>query len=106
MARAVFCTVQTTSKASSIVERLKDAGFMPNDISVLAPNKDSTKEFAIDNETKAPEGTAVGVSSGALLGGGPRWLAGIGVLAIPGVDRSLQPGQSWRVDRSRNRVAR
>ncbi len=92
MARAVFCTVQTTSKASSIVERLKDAGFMPNDISVLAPNKDSTKEFAIDNETKAPEGTAVGVSSGALLGGGLGWLAGIGVLAIPGVGPLIAAG--------------
>ncbi len=95
MARAVFCTVQTTSKASSIVERLKDAGFMPNDISVLAPNKDSTKEFAIDNETKAPEGRLSELARERCSA-----VASVGLLELAywrflALDRSLQPGQSW-----------
>ena len=89
MARAVFCTVKTTTGASAIVDQLKDAGFYSNDISVLAPDKTGTKEFAVDNETKAPEGAVAGVGTGALLGGGLGWLAGIGALAIPGVGGSV-----------------
>ena len=92
MARAVFCTVQTTTQASSIVDRLKAAGFQADDISVLAPDKDGTREFAVDNETKAPEGAAAGAGTGALLGGGLGWLAGIGALAIPGVGPLIAAG--------------
>lgn len=92
MARAVFCTVKTTTQASAIVDRLKDAGFGSNDISVLAPDKEGTKDFAVDNETKAPEGAATGAGTGALLGGGLGWLAGIGALAIPGVGPLIAAG--------------
>ena len=92
MARAVFCTVKTTTQASAIVDRLKAAGFSSKDISVLAPDKEGTREFAVDNETKAPEGAAAGAGTGALLGGGLGWLAGIGALAIPGVGPLIAAG--------------
>ncbi|MCU0721916.1 MAG: hypothetical protein MUC83_19560 [Pirellula sp.] len=92
MAKAVFCTVKTTAGASAIVDQLKAAGFYSDDISVLAPDKDGTREFAVDNETKAPEGAATGAGTGALLGGGLGWLAGIGVLAIPGVGPLIAAG--------------
>ena len=92
MANAVFCTVKTTSQASVIVDRLKASGFTASDISVLAPDKDGTKTFAVDNQTKAPEGAATGVGAGALLGGGLGWLAGIGALAIPGVGPLIAAG--------------
>jgi len=92
MARAVFCTVKTTTLASAVVDRLKAAGFHANEISVLAPNKEGTRDFAVDNETKAPEGAAAGVGTGALLGGGLGWLAGIGALAIPGVGPLIAAG--------------
>ncbi len=92
MARAVFCTVKTTAAASAIVDRLKAAGFHSSEISVIAPDKDGTREFAVDNETKAPEGAAAGAGTGALLGGGLGWLAGIGALAIPGVGPLIAAG--------------
>jgi len=92
MAKAVFCTVKTTNQASSVVDRLKEAGFHAGDISVLAPDKNGTREFAVDNETKAPEGAAAGVGTGALVGGGLGWLAGIGALAIPGVGPLIAAG--------------
>ncbi len=92
MARAVFCTVKTTTQASAIVDRLKAAGFSSNDVSVLASDKEGTREFAVDNETKAPEGAAAGAGTGALLGGGLGWLAGIGALAIPGVGPLIAAG--------------
>ena len=92
MANAVFCTVKTASLASQVVNRLKVAGFTANDISVLMPDNAGTKEFAIDNQTKAPEGAAAGVGTGALVGGGLGWLAGIGALAIPGVGPLIAAG--------------
>ena len=92
MAKAVFCTVKTTSQAYAIVDRLKADGFQANDISVLAPDKEGTRAFAVDNETKAPEGAATGAGTGALLGGGLGWLAGIGALAIPGVGPLIAAG--------------
>ena len=92
MAKAVFCTAKTSAQATQIVDRLKSAGFTSNDISVLMPDKTGTKEFAVDNETKAPEGAATGAGTGAVLGGGLGWLAGIGALAIPGLGPFIAAG--------------
>jgi len=55
-------------------------------------DKSGTKDFAVDNETKAPEGAATGAGAGALLGGGLGWLAGIGALAIPGLGPLIAAG--------------
>jgi len=92
MAKAVFCTVETAAQATQIVDRLKAAGFTHNDISVLMPDKSGTKDFAVDNQTKVPEGAATGAGTGALLGGGLGWLAGIGALAIPGLGPLIAAG--------------
>jgi hypothetical protein len=92
MAKAVFCTTKTRNSAMQLVDRLKAAGFTGNDISVLMPDKEGTKEFAVDNETKAPEGAVTGAGTGALLGGGLGWLAGIGALAIPGLGPLIAAG--------------
>src|SRR5438128_2045418 len=92
MANAVFCTVKTSNQATQVVDQLKSAGFTRDDISVLMPDKSGTKEFAVDNQTKAPEGAATGAGAGAVLGGGLGWLAGIGALAIPGVGPLIAAG--------------
>lgn len=92
MANAVFCTVKTSNQATQVVDRLKAAGFTGTDISVLMSDKSGTKGFAVDNETKAPEGAATGAGTGALLGGGLGWLAGIGALAIPGLGPFIAAG--------------
>ncbi len=92
MAKAVFCTVKTSNQATQIVDRLKAAGFSNRDISVLMSDRAGTKDFAVDNETKAPEGATTGAGTGALLGGGLGWLAGIGALAIPGLGPLIAAG--------------
>ena len=92
MAKAVFCTVKTSTQATQVVDRLKAAGFTNSDISVLMPDSRTTKAFSVDNETKAPEGAATGAGAGALLGGGLGWLAGIGALAIPGFGPHIAAG--------------
>jgi hypothetical protein len=92
MAKAVTCTVRSRAQAELVVERLKSAGLRATDISVLLSNAEGSKEFAVDNSTKAPEGAAAGASTGAVLGGGLGWLAGIGALAIPGLGPLIAAG--------------
>jgi hypothetical protein len=91
MAKAVFCIVNA-SEAASVVDGLKAAAFSNSDISVLMPDRSGTKDFAVDNSTKAPEGAATGAGTGAVLGGGLGWLAGIGALAIPGLGPLIAAG--------------
>jgi hypothetical protein len=92
MTKSVFCIAQNTRQTEIIVDHLKSAGFSNNDISVLFPDKSTTKDFAHEKHTKAPEGAAiggtVGIGTGAVLG----WLAGIGSLAIPGVGPFIAAG--------------
>jgi hypothetical protein len=61
-------------------------------ISVLLPDTQSSKEFAHEKNTKAPEGTTTGVAAGGAIGGTLGLLAGIGVLAIPGVGPFIAAG--------------
>ncbi len=92
MAKAVFCIATSEFQAESIVNELKVAGFSDNDISVLFPDKTGTKDFAHEHHTKAPEGAVTGAGTGGVLGGALGWLAGIGILAIPGVGPFLAAG--------------
>jgi hypothetical protein len=68
------------------------AHFRSDDISVLLPDNASTKDFAHEKNTKAPEGTATGVTAGGAIGGTLGLLAGIGMLAIPGVGPFIAAG--------------
>jgi hypothetical protein len=92
MAQAVFCLAKTEAQAITIVDQLKAAGFSPNDISVLLPDKTGTKDFAHEQHTKAPEGAATGAGTGGVLGGALGWLVGIGALAIPGLGPFIAAG--------------
>lgn len=89
---AVFGIYKTSVQAEQTVDRLLQAGFSQNDISVLMPDAHSTKEFAHEKNTKAPEGTATGVTTGGAIGGTLGLLAGIGALAIPGVGPFIAAG--------------
>jgi len=90
--RAVFCLAKNESQASRIVDELKRAGFSNNDISVLFPDKSGTKDFAHEKNTKAPEAATTGAGAGGVLGGALGWLAGAGLLAIPGAGPFLAAG--------------
>src|SRR4029077_15466102 len=89
---AVFGIYKSAQQAESAVDSLIAAGFDSAAISVLLPDTNSTKEFAHHKDTKAPEGTTTGVSAGGLIGGTLGVLAGIGVLAIPGVGPFIAAG--------------
>jgi hypothetical protein len=89
---AVFGIYKTSSQAENAVDRITAAGFSNNDISVLLPDRQSSKEFAHEKNTKAPEGTTTGAATGGVLGGTLGLLAGIGSLAIPGVGPFIAAG--------------
>lgn len=90
--KSVFCIATSTEQAHRIVDQLKAASFSNNDISVLFPDKTSTRDFAHEKNTKAPEGAVAGIGAGGLLGGAFGWIAGIGALAIPGVGPFIAAG--------------
>ena len=92
MKRSALCLVDTEAQADAIVEKLRSAGFSDNDISVLFPDKGSTRDFAHKKETKMPEGATVGASTGGVVGGTIGLLAGIGALAIPGLGPFIAAG--------------
>ncbi|MFZ0318428.1 MAG: quinol:electron acceptor oxidoreductase subunit ActD [Candidatus Sulfotelmatobacter sp.] len=89
---AVFGIYPEYASVENGVDALKAAGFRNTDISVLFPENVGTKDFAHKKETKAPEGTATGATTGAIIGGGLGWLAGIGALAIPGLGPFIAAG--------------
>src|SRR5690242_1302598 len=92
MKKAVFCTAATQTQAESIVNQLRAAGFVDNDISVLFPDKRGTHDFAHEHNTKAPEGAVTGAGTGGVVGGTLGLLAGIGALAIPGLGPFIAAG--------------
>jgi hypothetical protein len=89
---AVFGIYATQAQVESAVDQLRSAGFRATDISVLVPENLGTKELAHEKHSKAPEGTAAGATSGAVLGGTLGWLVGIGALAIPGLGPFIAAG--------------
>lgn len=90
--KAVFCIATSQSQANQIVDALKAEAFSARDISVLFPDKSTTRDFAHEKSTKAPEGAVTGAGAGGLLGGALGWIVGIGALAIPGVGPFIAAG--------------
>ncbi len=89
---AVYGIYSNEQKVQPAVNTLTAAGFRHADISVLMSDRQSTKEFAHENSTKAPEGATTGVVTGGSIGGMIGWFAGIGSLAIPGVGPLIAAG--------------
>ncbi|MBB5343382.1 general stress protein [Tunturibacter empetritectus] len=89
---AAFAIFSTRKAAELAVDQLTTAGFSNDDVSVLMSDKEGSKDFATEKNTKAPEGTATGVGVGGVVGGTLGLLAGIGALAIPGVGPLIAAG--------------
>jgi hypothetical protein len=89
---AAFGIFNSRAGAERCIDNLMVAGFRSDDISVLAPDQDATKELATEKNTKAPEGATTGATTGGVIGGTLGLLAGIGALAIPGVGPLIAAG--------------
>ena len=89
---SVYGTFETRDKVEKAVDHLRKEGFRSNDISVIFPDRDLSKEFALEKHTKSPEGALAGGGTGLVVGGALGWLAGIGMIAIPGIGPLLAAG--------------
>jgi hypothetical protein len=89
---AAFGIYRTRTQVEEGIDSLLAARFRNEDISVLFPDNEGTKDFAHEKNTKAPEGATTGVGAGGVIGGTLGLLAGIGVLAIPGLGPFIAAG--------------
>ncbi len=88
----VYGVYADREQVEKAIDRLRKDGFVSSNISVVFPDRDLNKEFALEKNTKAPEGAMAGGGTGLVVGGALGWLVGIGTLAIPGVGPLLAAG--------------
>jgi len=82
--KSIFCVAISRFQAEHIVEQLRNAGFSNGDVSALFPEKEIADDFAWEELAWVPNGAVKGFGTGGVLGSAIGWLAGIGLLAIPG----------------------
>jgi hypothetical protein len=71
--------------AERATQNLIDAGFAPEDTSILMSEGTRGREFQMKESTKAPEGAVTGATVGGILGAVAAGLVALGTLAVPGV---------------------
>lgn len=91
----VFGIYSSRTAVENATDALVREGFPTADISVLLPESlagSGPKEMGTEKATKAPEGTAAGATAGGVIGGTLGVLAGVGLLAIPGLGPFIAAG--------------
>lgn len=83
---------QSEQEAVRAIEGLKRQGYSPEDISVIARDKDDVSAVTEQTGTSVQEGVKAGAATGGVLGGLAGLLAGLGALTIPGVGPILAAG--------------
>lgn len=78
----------TAEEAAEAIRALKDAGIRDEDISLVA----NTVDADIDRETAVADDAGTGAGLGAVVGGAGGLLAGLGVLAVPGLGPVVAAG--------------
>ncbi len=89
---AVFGIYTTREGVERAVDTLVNSGFASSNVSILLPENLGGKAIGTEKATKAPEGTATGAGAGAVIGGTLGVLAGVGLLAIPGLGPFIAAG--------------
>jgi hypothetical protein len=90
---AVFALYSSRAAVENAANALIAAGFPTSSISVLLPESlAGAKDMGTEKATKAPEGAAAGVTTGGVIGGTLGVLAGVGMLAIPGLGPFIAAG--------------
>ncbi|MBM7567285.1 general stress protein [Paenibacillus sacheonensis] len=90
--RHVVGVFETEQAVISAIEDLKSIGYTSDQISVISRSKDEMKSIHEETGTNAPEAAAAGAATGGVLGGVTGLLAGLGLLAIPGIGPLLAAG--------------
>jgi uncharacterized membrane protein len=82
--RTVIGVFEDADSATQALNALRDAGFTPEQVSVIARDTRTTREMA-ENTDMVAEDAGKGAVVGTVLGGLAGWLVGISALAIPGI---------------------
>ena len=77
--------------AEMALNELKNAGFRPDQVSVVARENRETQEM-VENTGMGGTSAGTGAVVGGLTGGIVGWLVGIGALAIPGIGPIVAAG--------------
>ena len=80
--------------AEMALTELKDAGFAPNQVSIVAKDTREGRDLVESSGMEGAEttGAATGAVLGGITGGILGWLVGIGTLAIPGIGPIVAAG--------------
>jgi hypothetical protein len=89
---AVFGIYSTREQVEEGIQALRNNDYRVEDISILYPENEGSKDFGHVKATKAPEGATAGAAGGAAIGGVLGWLIGIGAITIPGVGPFIAAG--------------
>lgn len=100
MTKTVTRLFDRHTDALAAVRDLKNAGIDDDRISLVASNTGNWHDGSLrdsdgDGESDAAEGAGKGATTGGLIGGGAGLLAGLGMLAIPGLGPVVAAG--WLV---------
>src|ERR671921_807906 len=89
--RTVVGVFDGPNHAEMALNDLKNAGFSPDQVSVVARDNRETREM-VENSGMGAEGATAGAFLGGITGGILGWLVGIGALAIPGIGPVVAAG--------------
>ena len=91
---SVYGIYASRQDAEMAIDSMRASGFLAEDISVLFPDNEGTKDIGHKKKkhTKAPERATAGAAIAGIAGGALGWLAGLGVLAIPGLGPFIAAG--------------
>lgn len=92
--RTIARLFDSYNDAAAAVADLEAAGFIRDDISLIANRGNTTDDnsTATDTMDETATGAGTGATVGTVLGGGAGLLAGLGALAIPGVGPLVAAG--------------
>jgi uncharacterized membrane protein len=82
--RTVAGVFASPTEAERALNALRDAGFSPEQVSVVAKDTRDVRDLT-DRTDMGAEGAAAGAATGGVLGGLAGFLVGISALVIPGI---------------------
>jgi hypothetical protein len=91
MSRTFVALFDSYDAAAQTVRRLEEAGVSYRDISLVANEADS-RNITMGTTDDASAGAGAGLAVGTALGGGAGLLAGLGIVAIPGLGPMIAAG--------------
>jgi uncharacterized membrane protein len=92
MSKAIICVVRTEQDADQLVNRLRQAEFSAQEVSVVTQDRRERSDLKHASTKTRLEGLATGAAAGGLALGGLGWIAGIVALSIPGIGPLLAAG--------------